>query len=158
MPLPAYIHWLPIAIGLCMIVASIAVGFSAWRRCSAIRSSRSWPAIEAEVTCTDIESHDNVNTETTAYLPKVWYRYQVDTKSYEGQFDLISSVNRDVAERARAPYQKGRSLVVRYDPKNPQRAVVEGQPVRARDIGLLIAATLTCLIGLGVLASILFDR
>jgi hypothetical protein len=134
------------------------VGFAAWRRCTAIRSSRSWPAIEAEVTYTDIESHDNTNTEVTVYSPMVWYSYRVDTKSYEGQLELPTSTNPDVAEKTRAPYRKARSLVLRYDPRNPQRAVVEGQTIRLQDIGLLIAAALAGLIGFGVLASILFDR
>lgn len=158
MPMSVYTYWLPIAVGFLLLCASIAVGFAAWRRCTAIRSSRSWPAIEGEVTYTDIESHDNTNTEVTVYSPKVWYSYRVDTKSYEGLLELPTSTNPNVAEKARAPYRNVRSLVVHYDPKNPQRAVVEGQTVRLQDIGLLVAATIAGLIGIGLLASSLFDR
>jgi hypothetical protein len=158
MPMSVYTHWLPIAVGLFLRAASIAVGFNAGRRCAAIRNSRSWPAVKAEVTYTDIDSDYNPNMEETVYSPKVWYRYQVDMKTHEGQFELPTSINPDIAEKTRAPYRKGRSLVVRYDPRDPQRAVIEGQSVRLRDIGLVATATIAGAIGLVLIASSLFDR
>jgi hypothetical protein len=49
-------------------------------------------------------------------------------------------------------------LVLRYDPRNPQRAVIEGQTVRLRDIGLVAIATVTSLIAIALIASSLFWR
>jgi hypothetical protein len=47
---------------------------------------------------------------------------------------------------------------VRYDPRDPQRAVIEGQSVRLRDIGLVATTTIAGAIGLVLIASSLFDR
>jgi hypothetical protein len=158
MLLSGFIYWLSLAGGIFLLCASVAVGFSACRQLAAIRSSRSWPTIKAEVTYTDIDSDYNANMEETVYLPKVWYSYQVGMAIHEGQLELPTSINRDVAEKTRAPYSKGRSLVVRYDPRNPRRAVVEGQTYRLRDIGLVAVAMIAGAIGIALITSSFFDR
>ena len=158
MPLSVYTFWLPLAAGIFLLTASIAVGVNAWRRCTAIRSSRSWPAITAEVTYTDIDSHCDSQAELTVYSPKVWYSYQVDMTTHKGELDLPTRTSREAAEEIRAPYRKQRSLVLRYDPRNPARAVPEGQSLRLRDIGLVALATVTGIVGIVLITSMLFAR
>jgi hypothetical protein len=134
------------------------VGFNAWRRCAAIRSSRSWPTTKAEVTYTDIDSHYDSQAELTVYSPRVWYSYQVGGKTYEGEVELPTSTSHDTAEESRAPYRKERSFALRYAPRNPARAVLEGQTVRLRDIGLVTLAAATGMIGIALITLTLFDR
>jgi hypothetical protein len=153
MPLSSIVSWVSLAGGFLLLGASGAVGFDAWRRCAMIRQSRSWPTIKADVAYTDIDTDYNANMEVTVYAPKVWYRYQVGTETYEHKIDLPTSIERETAETIRAPYRKKRTLIVRYDPRHPRRAVYEGQTVSMRDLGMVAVAVCGGLIGIALMTA-----
>jgi Protein of unknown function (DUF3592) len=124
-----------------------------YRRLAA--SAVQWPVAEGRVLVAEvIKRMSKSDDEFDSYIPKVRYAYTVNGVAREG--DVIRIGLRDLGyikeQQARdhmARYPVGATIAVRYDPQNPQAAVLEiGQVGAAR---YLFAGTLLAGIGVGAL-------
>ena len=84
-------------------------------------SSRCWPTIEGEI----LES--SVVPDEDSFRPKVKYRYSIgdveymsETLTYRGY-----EASREVSEIMASPYQPGNKVMVYYNPRHPNWAILE---------------------------------
>ncbi len=95
--------------------------------------SQSWPTTRGVVTdsriLTNYDSEGNANHEV-----RISYSYVVDDATYTG--DRASAAgnfgasNPQTAEDVLLRYERGTSVIVAYDPRNPERAVLRPGPQR----------------------------
>lgn len=117
-----------IVIGSALIVA----GLLAARRSA---RTRAWPTAEGTVLASEVvreRSSSSSTTTTTAgqyvYKAEVAYEYEVNGDRYVSnrvQLLDVSSSNDNRARATRERYNSGDRVRVYYDPKNPERAVLE---------------------------------
>jgi Protein of unknown function (DUF3592) len=107
--------------------AALCVGSRNWLRA---RTSQRWPTTPGRVTRARIRSSPGAGADglDTIYEAAVSYTYTVNGRQY--QSDRISfghTSGRDKSDVARIVdrYGRCREVVVHYDPKNPQLAVLE---------------------------------
>jgi hypothetical protein len=94
-------------------------------------ASKKWPSVEGKVTSSYVQKQVRSikdSSKKPTYYPKVRYQYSVGGKSYTG--DRISFSGGEGGEKkskAQAVvnrYPSGQKVIVYYDPKHPERAVL----------------------------------
>jgi hypothetical protein len=88
-------------------------------------ASRDWPAVEGKVVSAEI-----VSGEDDSYLARIVYAYTVNGKSFQGErqrFDGGSSYGGDRHQVGRYldKYPVEEPTLIRYDPRHPERSVLE---------------------------------
>lgn len=72
---------------------------------------------------------DDERSETLMYSAETHYRCRVGDREYQGEQVSFAGVSSDswgsAARSITRRYPRGRSVFVRYDPRNPERAVLE---------------------------------
>jgi ABC-type transport system involved in multi-copper enzyme maturation permease subunit len=110
----------------CLIVGVILMLYSS-NEISTSLLRQTWPVIKAKVVQTNI-------TGERAYNPEIHCRYEVDGKLYTLSTDLKTPgfgrkrSRRQTAEIILNDYQIGSEVQVKYNPKNPEEAVVRTGP------------------------------
>lgn len=143
-----------IAPSLLAVGMGVNWAWSAWPAWLRAHQSRRWPAAAGMVTGEYVGDADGIlNFCTYSYSAGVTYEYEVAGQrhrcnliSYRHAFAFVS-IRRVV--RAKAPYPVGRAVTVYYDPRHPERGVLEpgvglqnhlaaGVPFAALALGLFL--------------------
>jgi hypothetical protein len=89
-----------------------------------------WPIARGTVLASEIARHTDDGS--ASFSPRITYSYEVFGRTYQCEnfdvFDLLggrSSGSADVARREASRYPVGCQVEVRYDPENPQRALLD---------------------------------
>lgn len=114
-----------------------------------IEASQTFLPVDAEILSSDVKKQSNTNTAsggktTLSFRPVIRYRYQLDDKNYTAErYDYFRGIH-PLEEGAKAiaeQYPKGATRTAYYDPKNPQRAVLNNKkPDDAWVVGVFFAA------------------
>ena len=117
------------------------------------KESRQWPAASGKIT----ESATQGSFEQTGRggmwieRPKLSYTYTVDSKEYEGHSigvaEMGSASKQDAQEKI-APYPVGKEVMVFYNPRNPDEAILEKQSGANTFVFLGIVGTILLTIGI----------
>lgn len=101
-----------------------------------------WPTASGTISHSAVVgeySRNEDGSETLMYSAEIHYRYRVGNRDYQGERVSFGGVSSDswgcAARSITREYPGGRSVSVRYDPRNPERAVLEP----GISIGLLVA-------------------
>jgi len=115
-----------------VIVTAVGVyiTISAFISRSKANASQNWSGTQGTVRESNVqvkESYDSDDGTTTTYSPHVRYAYTVNRQAYEsGRIHFGSGkTTRRAAEEAINRYPAGSTVMVYYDPQNPQQAVLE---------------------------------
>lgn len=111
--------------------------------------AQSWPTAAGVVAAADVmreftpdaESDGTSAPGSTTYTPRIQYRYTVDDREYIGErveFIDAATSNPERAAVLAMRYPAGKRVEVHYDPRAPQRAVL--QPGASRNSLLLVLA------------------
>jgi hypothetical protein len=106
-------HWVALVRDVAGFVIASGTGVVVWLR---KRNARYWPVASGKVE--SASSYENVSQ----WLTDVSYSYNVDGEFYSGQFQLTSRSERKANEHEFR--WKGRSIGVRYSPRNKNVSVV----------------------------------
>ena len=127
-------------------------GFTANRRASALREAATrWREAPGKVVLSEVDQRgSSVSSSRYAYfVPIVHYTYVVNGRERQGtrlRFGLPRSRSPSGARAMLAPYPVGAAVTVRYDPDDPDQAVLE--PAKG-SLNLLLAAIAGALVFLG---------
>jgi hypothetical protein len=89
--------------------------------------ARSWPAVPGIIRHAEVESPVRSPT-LTSHHARILYDYEVAGRRYSSDRLAFSRRgSRRAADADRARYPPGKLVHVRYDPKRPQRAVLEAR-------------------------------
>lgn len=97
---------------------------------SKANASQNWSGTQGTVRESNVqvkESYDSDDGTTTTYSPYVRYGYTVNQQPYEsGRIHFGSGkTSRRASEEVVSRYPAGSTVMVYYDPQNPQQAVLE---------------------------------
>lgn len=101
-------------------------GVLEWDRAA---KSASWPTVQGTVTRSEVTTHRSTHKgrSSTSYHAHIEFDYEVDGKALHGNrrtYKVMAS-SQSAANEAVAAYPTGSSVTVSYDPKDPERAVLE---------------------------------
>jgi hypothetical protein len=95
-------------------------------------ASKKWPSAEGKVTSSYVQKQVRSikdGSKKPTYYPKIRYQYSVGGKSYTGERISFSGgeggEEKSEAQAVVDRYLSGQKVIVYYDPKNPERAVLE---------------------------------
>lgn len=95
------------------------------------KKAATWPEVVGKVVSAKVE--DPSGDDTMTYRPAILYEYTCEGQPYSSReiscFEIIS-MSRSVIEEICLKYPAGSEVVVRYDPRNPARSVLEVGPSR----------------------------
>lgn len=98
-----------------------------WNILQDAKASTSWP--KAQGVITDSRVHSSRDSDgAMSYQPDVVYEYSIQNRSYKNQtikFGENSYSNHSDAEYYVTRYPKGKKVSVSYDPKRPDKSVLE---------------------------------
>lgn len=93
------------------------------------KASNNWPTTSGVVLKSKVTTHRSNNSSSSTYAADVTYQYQIEGHNYEGSTvwfgSDISTSNRSLAQETVKKYPVAKQVVVYYDAKNPQAAVLE---------------------------------
>lgn len=97
---------------------------------SKARASLKWLSVDGEVVHCRLKqgtAHAGESATGIFYKPDVKYKYKIGGESYTGQrIDFgTTGATKDWAKKRAAEYQKGKTVTVYYNPKDPREAVLE---------------------------------
>lgn len=126
--------------------AGIGISIWGWSVLQNARVSESWPATDGEV----VSSNVRVSTDEdgTSYFGDVTYSYVVNDARYTSDnvsFGQYGSSDRGHAEEIVAKYPAGSGVTVRYDPADPETAVLEPGVTWSSYLMLGFGALFTCI-------------
>jgi len=115
---------------LILSLVGLIVTISALRSRRQAGESQAWPGTQGRVIESRLnkrETTDGEGKETTAYAAVVRYTYSVTGKEYTGDRIAfgVKPLNRNSAAEIVNRYSVDRPVMVYYDPKKPQQAVLE---------------------------------
>lgn len=133
------------------------VGVSIWGGLEIARGifSRDWPTVEGTVLSSGlVQARDDQSV-----LADIVYAYEVAGKPFRGERQRYDgggsySGDRDAASRYLANYAAAGRTLVRYDPRHPERAVLE--PGFQRPALFIFVGGVVVLAGSGIMTAILF--
>lgn len=109
------------------LLVGIGLTFWGWNILQNARASASWPTAEGRVTKSEVTySTDSDNGDS--YSPKITYSYKVNNTNFINstiKFGENSYSSRNKANGIAAGYPVGKNVTVYYDPKKPERSVLE---------------------------------
>lgn len=113
----------------------LAYALLLWRgRVAAARRAAEWSTVEGEVHRAGIVHERNYDS-ADDFIADVRFAYRVAGRTYEGDALRVGGKtvyqNRGLAELALLPYGPGAPVRVFYDPRRPERAVLEPRPTGA---------------------------
>ena len=122
--------------------------------------AQTWTKVQGEVLSTSIETEQHKNS--TTYIPKVRYRYQVGGLDYLGsaiRFGLPESgPNAAQVKLKLHPFPAGATPVVFVDPTNPRNAVLDISEVNENQITPIVAGITLALLGVMALVVLWRER
>ncbi|MCW5695145.1 MAG: DUF3592 domain-containing protein [Bauldia sp.] len=127
------------------------LGRRGWAELHRGRVVPSWPGAVATVLYSQVASQTRTDAKglaRTVFVPVIEYEYEVGGELYQAarlSFDDAAETSAAAAERIVAQYPVGAGIEIRYDPKDPFNATIDGGGERL-NLSLIAA------IGLGVLA------
>ena len=95
------------------------------------KASASWSSVQGEVTESRVVSDTKRKSDgrrETYYRANVIYRYEIETTEYtcnKVSFGEVSTDRTSLAHEVVKRYPTGKEVQVYYDPKNPEKAVLE---------------------------------
>lgn len=102
----------------------IAIGVSSYRR---TKATETWPSTQGIVYATNIRRYNDEGT--IRFAPEINYEYTVGGEFYKStvirEEIFVSFPDEDEARRFLKNYMVGRSVLVFYDPTNPNQSVLE---------------------------------
>ena len=122
---------MPVILYSIMILAGLLFIFLAVnQRMKAKRAEETWQTIPGVITNSQIQTHHSRNSKgqsRTSYEPCVNYQYQIMGSSYTGNSIGFGKANYDFnkANSIIAKYPQGATVMVHYNPEDPQKAVLE---------------------------------
>lgn len=111
-------------IGLFVLIG-VAILLFAMRSLTLAKQAESWPTAQGQIT--DRSFDVDTDEDGTSYRTKLSYAYSVGGQSYANEkiaFGYAGSSARDFHRKIYDALPVGTSLAVRYDPDNPERAVL----------------------------------
>ena len=117
-----------------MVAAGLAsVGYGAWewhRRVQLAEAAKHWTVVRGEILSAEVIVHED--SDGDQYEARVRYAYSVGGRRLTGDRiqagAKIKSFNETLVRSIVAPYRAGDRVLVRFDPANPERAVLEAAP------------------------------
>jgi hypothetical protein len=116
-----------------MVIILGLFSYVLWGVQSKIFDAQAWQQVTGYITDSYVEEridhYKKDHPDRTVYMPIVRYKYTIDGRVYEsGQVKIpmwtpVGSI--EYAESLRAPYLKGHSVTVFYNPKNPKEACLD---------------------------------
>ena len=123
------------SIGIGMVVLGLlwtgGFAYVHFRAVAKAKAAESWPLAGGRVQSSEVrveESSDRDGGSTTWYNPIVRYSYTAGGREHQGnrlRFGNPRSASRNKADAAIVPYPPGASVMVRYNPEDPEEAVLE---------------------------------
>ena len=98
---------------------------------SKAKQSVNWPSVPGSVISSEKEKHTTTEESgsskrtVTYYLAAINYEYQVDGKAYRSNRIAFGGQNRNQTVTLLNKYPKGKSVIVFYDPDDPEEASLE---------------------------------
>lgn len=107
------------------------------------RRMNAWRSVRGTVTGSAVVADGTFDDGSTAYRPRIRYKYVVAEQEYSGQRRSLINVGvgfflRGAAQRIVDRYPVGSEVIVFYDPANPGEAILE-RPDPVAGPGLLFA-------------------
>jgi hypothetical protein len=117
-----------------MVAAGLAsVGYGVWewhRRVQLAEAAKHWTVVRGEILSAEVIVHED--SDGDEYEARVRYAYSVGGRRLLGDRTQaggkIKSPNETLVRGIIAPYRAGDRVLVRFDPANPDRAVLEAAP------------------------------
>ncbi|MEM7588274.1 MAG: DUF3592 domain-containing protein [Acidobacteriota bacterium] len=133
----------------------VATYFLAWKPLSSIVAAQSWTETECVIVSSQVATHRG--SENYTYSIDIRYTYEVDWQTFHGdryQFSIGSSSGYAGKARVVEAHPPGSETPCYYDPKNPERSVINRKP------GIYLLWSLFplpfLLVGFGGLAAVAF--
>ena len=143
----------------CLVFVGVGIGMliKLAKNYDKLRQSQHWNSTVAKIISSDLDaqiSTDNEGYQTTTYLAKINFSYEVDGITYESDrinFDYgMRTSNLRKQQSVVEQYPEGSTIPVFYDPKDPSQAVLEKR-VNGTFTTILVAAVF---IGIGIIVAI----
>lgn len=119
---------------VCLIFFGIGIGMlvKLAKHYGKLQQSKNWLSTNGKIISSDLDaqiSTDDDGYQTTTYLAKVFFTYEVNGNSYESDrvnFDYgMRTSNVRKPQSVVEQYPTGSDVTVYYDPENPQQSVLE---------------------------------
>jgi hypothetical protein len=119
---------------VCLIFFGIGIGMlvKLAKHYGKLQQSKNWLSTNGKIISSDLDaqiSTDDDGYQTTTYLAKVFFTYEVNGNSYESDrvnFDYgMRTSNVRKPQSLVEQYPTGSDVTVYYDPENPQQSVLE---------------------------------
>ena len=119
---------------VCLIFFGIGIGMlvKLAKHYGKLQQSKNWLSTNGKILSSDLDaqiSTDDDGYQTTTYLAKVFFTYEVNGNSYESDrvnFDYgMRTSNVRKPQSVVEQYPTGSDVTVYYDPENPQQSVLE---------------------------------
>ena len=125
-----------VLIGVCAFIGIISF-LAGWNSMKKNQAAAGWPTVMGKIVGSTLEtyvSYDDDGDARTMFRPLVTYEYEVEGEVYTSSQVKVggfSSSNLEGSERKKlAAYPVGGAVEVRYDPFNPQDALLEFNPAK----------------------------
>ncbi|MBY0449122.1 MAG: DUF3592 domain-containing protein [Cyanobacteria bacterium] len=123
---------LSMLIGLCGMIASLWIAIPGWIEFQEAEASKHWPSVSAKMIVSRLTQEKHCPRADRpcyfVYRPHFTYQYTVNNISYwNSRIDFGSPpdyTDKGLADKRLNEYGVGSKLMVYYDPKNPQNAVM----------------------------------
>lgn len=145
-------------LGIFVLLLGAATAVYGWlghSKATALREAAGrWALVSGTILATDVRV---VRRGGAAYwVPLVRYRYAIGDRQFEGErlrFGFIGTQTRAAAERMIAGYAPGSTVMLRYDPQNPQESVLDPSHVTSNMLICAIGGAVLALIGLAIVVA-----
>jgi hypothetical protein len=144
------IGYLGIVVTLVGLAAAFFTGRGHVRARASIEAAKRWPAAPGTVIASQVDRRCGSSGRNAYYVPTIQYSYVVNGRERQGarlRFGATNMRSRSGAEAALAPYPAGADIQVRYDPADPDQAVLEPDRMSSYLLIVAILSAVVLLIG-----------